>query len=52
MLHSVAFAPRETLKATFSTSREALLAHNISAYSLVGLAREATLMTTEEVSLR
>ena len=48
MLHSVAFAPREALEGDFlSTSREAfLLAHNISAYSLVGLAREAsTLMT-------
>src|SRR6202043_2251269 len=48
MLHSVAFAPREALEGDFlSTSREAfLLAHNISAYSLVGLAREtAPLMT-------
>lgn len=43
MLHSVAFAPREALEGRFTaTSREAyLLAHNISAYSLLGLAREA-----------
>ncbi len=43
MLHSVAFAPREALEGRFlNTSREAyLLAHNISAYSLLGLAREA-----------
>src|ERR1700720_362548 len=39
MLHSVAFAPKEALEGDFlSTSRDAfLLAHNISAYSLVGL---------------
>ncbi|XHR27893.1 MAG: enoyl-ACP reductase [Chthoniobacteraceae bacterium] len=43
MLHSVAFAPREALEGRFiNTSREAyLLAHDISAYSLLGLAREA-----------
>jgi enoyl-[acyl-carrier protein] reductase I len=43
MLHSVAFAPREALEGRFvDTSREAyLLAHNISAYSLLGLTREA-----------
>ena len=48
MLHSVAFAPKEALEGEFlSTPREAfLLAHNISAYSLLGLAREvAPLMT-------
>ena len=43
LLHSVAFAPRETISADFSftnTSREAFrLAHDISAYSLVGLTR-------------
>src|SRR5881628_2994081 len=43
MLHSVAFAPREALEGDFvSTTREAFrLAHDISAYSLVALAREA-----------
>ena len=48
MLHSVAFAPKEALEGDFlSTSREAfLLAHNISAYSLLGLAREATSLMT------
>src|ERR1700694_5899664 len=49
MLHSVAFAPKEALEGDFlSTSRDAfLLAHNISAYSLLGLAREtAPLMTS------
>jgi enoyl-[acyl-carrier protein] reductase I len=53
MLHSVAFAPREALEGDFlSTSREAfLLAHNISAYSLVGLAREASLLMTNGGSI-
>jgi enoyl-[acyl-carrier protein] reductase I len=53
MLHSVAFAPREALEGDFlSTSREAfLLAHNISAYSLVGLAREATALMTNGGSI-
>src|SRR6267154_5342450 len=49
VLHSVAFAPREALEGDFvSTSREAfLMAHNISAYSLIGIIREAVpLMTT------
>ena len=43
MLHSVAFAPREALEGAFlNTSREAFrMAHDISAYSLLGLAREA-----------
>jgi enoyl-[acyl-carrier protein] reductase I len=43
MLHSVAFAPKESLEGDFlSTTREAFrVAHEISAYSLVGLAREA-----------
>src|SRR6201988_2323185 len=48
MLHSVAFAPKEALEGDFlSTSREAFrVAHDISAYSLVALAREvAPLMT-------
>jgi enoyl-[acyl-carrier protein] reductase I len=53
MLHSVAFAPREALEGDFlSTSREAfILAHNISAYSLVGLAREAVPLMTNGGSI-
>jgi enoyl-[acyl-carrier protein] reductase I len=44
LLHSVAFAPREALEGDFlSTSREAFrVAHDVSAYSLVALARGAT----------
>ena len=48
MLHSVAYAPKEALEGDFvSTTREAFrTAHDISAYSLVALAREvAPLMT-------
>ena len=48
MLHSLAYAPKEALEGDFvSTTREAFrTAHDISAYSLVGLAREtAPLMT-------
>lgn len=43
LLHSVAYAPREALTGSFvDTSREAyLMAHNISAYSLLGLTRAA-----------
>lgn len=43
MLHSVAYAPREALEGAFlDTSREAYrIAHDVSAYSLLGLAREA-----------
>src|SRR5215831_9472968 len=43
LLHSVAFAPREALEGDFlNTSREAFrIAHDISAYSLVALARGA-----------
>ncbi len=43
MLHSLAFAPKEALEGDFlSTTREAFrTAHDISAYSLVALAREA-----------
>src|SRR5437660_10132669 len=42
MLHSLAFAPKEALEGDFvSTSREAFrTAHELSAYSLVALARE------------
>ena len=43
LLHSVAFAPREALEGQFvNTSREAFrIAHDVSAYSLVALARGA-----------
>src|SRR5437016_4798140 len=53
MLHSVAFAPKEALEGDFvSTTREAFCtAHDISAYSLVALAREAALMMTNGGSI-
>ena len=53
LLHSVAFAPKEALEGDFiSTSREAFLtAHNISAYSLIGVAREAAPMMTDGGSI-
>src|SRR2546427_2690257 len=53
MLHSLAFAPREALEGDFvSTTREAFCAaHDISAYSLVALAREAALMMTNGGSI-
>jgi enoyl-[acyl-carrier protein] reductase I len=53
MLHSVAFAPREALEGEFlGTSRDAfLMAHNISAYSLVGLTREAAPFMTDGGSI-
>jgi enoyl-[acyl-carrier protein] reductase I len=48
LLHSVAFAPKEALEGDFlSTSREAYrVAHDVSAYSLLGLAREAAPLMT------
>jgi enoyl-[acyl-carrier protein] reductase I len=49
LLHSVAFAPKAALEGEFlDTSREAFrIAHDVSAYSLVALAREAApLMST------
>ena len=49
MLHSVAFAPKDALEGDFiNTSREAYrVAHDVSAYSLLGLSREvAPLMTS------
>ena len=48
LLHSVAFAPKEALEGDFvSTSREAFrTAHDISAYSLVALTREAAPLMT------
>ncbi len=53
LLHSVAFAPKEALEGDFlSTSREAFrTAHDISAYSLVALAREAAPLMTEGGSI-
>ena len=48
LLHSVAFAPREALEGEFiATSREAFrIAHDVSAYSLVALARGAAPLMT------
>ena len=53
LLHSVAFAPREALEGDFlGTSREAFrVAHDISAYSLVALARSAAPLMTEGGSI-
>jgi enoyl-[acyl-carrier protein] reductase I len=53
LLHSVAFAPREALEGTFlGTSREAFrVAHDVSAYSLVALARAAEPLMTEGGSI-
>ncbi|HNQ87003.1 MAG TPA: enoyl-ACP reductase [Verrucomicrobiota bacterium] len=53
MLHSIAFAPREALEGEFlNTTREAFrIAHDISAYSLVALARAAAPLMTEGGSI-
>ena len=53
LLHSVAFAPKEALENDFvSTSREAFrIAHDVSAYSLVGLTREAAPLMTNGGSI-
>src|SRR5215472_12683205 len=53
LLHSVAFAPREALEGDFvSTTREAFRqAHDVSAYSLVALAREVTPLMTNGGSI-
>jgi enoyl-[acyl-carrier protein] reductase I len=53
LLHSVAFAPREALEGNFvNTSREAFrVAHDVSAYSLVALARGAAPLMTEGGSI-
>lgn len=53
MLHSVAYAPREALEGEFiNTSREAYrIAHDVSAYSLLGLAREAAPLMTNGGSI-
>lgn len=49
LLHSVAFAPKEALEGQFlNTSREAFrVAHDVSAYSLVALARAAAPLMSE-----
>jgi len=53
LLHSVAFAPKESLEGDFlSTTRDAYkIAHDISAYSLVALAQRAAPMMTEGGSI-
>ena len=53
LLHSVAFAPKEALEGDFvNTSREAFrVAHDVSAYSLVALARAAAPLMTEGGSI-
>jgi enoyl-[acyl-carrier protein] reductase I len=53
MLHAVAFAPKEALEGEFiNTSREAYrIAHDVSAYSLLGLAREAAPLMTNGGSI-
>jgi enoyl-[acyl-carrier protein] reductase I len=53
MLHSVAFAPKESLSEGFTqTSREAFrISHDISAYSLVALARATAPLMTEGGSI-
>jgi enoyl-[acyl-carrier protein] reductase I len=53
MLHSLAFAPKEALEGDFvSTTREAFrTAHDISAYSLVALTREAAPLMTDGGSI-
>lgn len=53
LLHSVAFAPREALEGRFiDTTRQAFtVAHDISAYSLVGVSRAAAPLMTEGGSI-
>ena len=53
LLHSVAFAPREALEGRFvDTTREAFsTAHDISAYSLVALAKRAAPLMTDGGSI-
>src|SRR5256885_8270131 len=53
LLHSVAFAPKDALEGEFvNTSREAFrIAHDVSAYSLVALARGAAPLMTEGGSI-
>jgi enoyl-[acyl-carrier protein] reductase I len=53
LLHSIAFAPKEALEGEFlNTNREAFrVAHDVSAYSLVALARGAAPLMTEGGSI-
>jgi len=53
LLHSVAYAPKEALEGKFiNTSREAFrVAHDVSAYSLVALARAAAPLMTDGGSM-
>jgi enoyl-[acyl-carrier protein] reductase I len=53
LLHSVAFAPKDALEGQFvNTSREAFrVAHDVSAYSLIALARAAAPLMTEGGSI-
>ena len=53
LLHSVAFAPREALEGSFTdTTREAFrIAHDVSAYSLIAMARGAAPLMTEGGSI-
>ena len=53
LLHSVAFAPKDALEGSFlNTSREAFrISHDVSAYSLVALARGAAPLMTEGGSI-
>ena len=53
LLHSVAFAPKDALEGEFvNTSREAFrIAHDVSAYSLVALARGAAPLMTDGGSI-
>ncbi len=53
VLHSVAYAPREALEGDFlNTTRDAFkVAHDVSAYSLVGIARDAAPLMTNGGSI-
>jgi enoyl-[acyl-carrier protein] reductase I len=53
LLHSVAYAPKEALEGEFvNTNREAFrVAHDVSAYSLVALARSAAPLMTDGGSI-
>jgi enoyl-[acyl-carrier protein] reductase I len=53
VLHSVAFAPKDALEGQFvNTSREAFrIAHDVSAYSLVAIARAAAPLMTDGGSI-
>ena len=53
VLHSVAYAPREALEGDFlNTTRDAFkVAHDVSAYSLIGIAREAAPLMTNGGSI-